>query len=167
MKKAYQIAEKKDTRKLAEFLSREGQLLLPMLDLITRAEMAVDELIDLAEQLPHVVNYNVAVAEEGEEVVFLHKVVPGGADKSYGIHVARLAGLPRQVIVRAQEILDTLEKRARQEKRRVPSSRPLQLPLFTMEHPVLEELKEIDINSMTPLDALNKLYQLQKKLEEK
>ncbi len=125
------------------------------------------ELIDLAEQLPHVVNYNVAVAEEGEDVVFLHKVVPGGADKSYGIHVARLAGLPRQVIVRAQEILDGLEKRSYEQKRRVPSRRPVQLPLFTVEHPVLEELKELDINSMTPLDALNKLYQLRKRLEEK
>ena len=124
------------------------------------------ELIDLAEQLPHVVNYNVAVAEEGENVVFLHKVVPGGADKSYGIHVARLAGLPRQVIVRAQEILDGLEKRSYEQKRRVPSRRPVQLPLFTLEHPVLEEIKEIDVNSMTPLDALNKLYQIQKRLKE-
>ncbi len=124
------------------------------------------ELIDLAEQLPHVTNYNVAVAEEGENVVFLHKVVPGGADKSYGIHVARLAGLPRQVIVRAQEILDGLEKRSYEQKRQVPSRRPVQLPLFTLEHPVLEEIKEIDVNSMTPLDALNKLYQIQKRLKE-
>jgi DNA mismatch repair protein MutS len=69
------------------------------------------ELTDLAERLPHVVNYSVAVAEQGDSVVFLHKIVPGAADRSYGVHVARLAGLPRPVVARAQEILADLEQR--------------------------------------------------------
>ena len=67
------------------------------------------ELTELAERLPRVRNYNVAVAEQGDSVVFLHKIVPGGADRSYGIHVAQLAGLPRPVVTRAQEILAELE----------------------------------------------------------
>ena len=123
------------------------------------------ELIALSETLPHVVNYNVAVAEEGEDVVFLHKVVPGGADKSYGIHVARLAGLPKQVINRAQEVLQELERTSPASGREPrPKSEPVQLPLFADTHPVLSEIEDLDINSMTPLDALNKLYELQKKL---
>ncbi len=126
------------------------------------------ELIALSETLPHVVNFNVAVAEEGENVVFLHKVVPGGADKSYGIHVARLAGLPKQVINRAQEVLQDLERKNSFTERDEPvRTQPLQLPLFSDTHPVLTEIEKIDINSMTPLDALNKLYELQKKLRER
>src|SRR5699024_47018 len=68
------------------------------------------ELTELAEVLPRVVNYRVDVLEEGDEVIFLHRVVPGGADRSYGIHVARLAGMPRSVVNRADEILRDLER---------------------------------------------------------
>jgi len=124
------------------------------------------ELTELAEVLPRVRNYNVAVAEEGDRVVFLHKIVPGSADKSYGIHVARLAGLPRTVIHRAEEILKELERgsyRAPARPRRVAEVR--QLPLFPEASPIVEELKKLDVESMTPLEALNKLYELQQKVK--
>jgi len=123
-------------------------------------------LTELAEVLPRVRNYNVAVAEEGDRVVFLHKIVPGSADKSYGIHVARLAGLPRTVIHRAEEILKELERgsyRAPARPRRVAEVR--QLPLFPEASPIVEELKKLDVESMTPLEALNKLYELQQKVK--
>jgi DNA mismatch repair protein MutS len=122
------------------------------------------ELTDLAERLPRVHNYNVAVAEEGDTVVFLHKIVPGGADRSYGLHVAQLAGLPRAVIHRAEEILEELEREARApgQPRRIAEAR--QLSLFPATSPLLEELKKLDLESMTPLEALNKLYELQQEL---
>jgi DNA mismatch repair protein MutS len=107
------------------------------------------------------------VAEEGDSVVFLRKIVPGGADRSYGIHVAELAGLPKVVIHRAQEILEKLEEGSS----RVPSGRlqdvpGQQLPLFQVaSHPVLEKLRELDLTAMTPLEALNKLYELQQSVE--
>jgi len=122
------------------------------------------ELTELANFLPRVKNYNVAVAEEGDQVVFLHRIEPGGADRSYGIHVAQLAGLPRPVIHRAEEILEELEREARApgQPRRIPAAQ--QLPLFPTTSPVLEELKKLDLESMTPLEALNKLYELQQKV---
>ena len=120
------------------------------------------ELTELAELLPRVRNYNVAVAEEGDRVVFLYKVVPGGADRSYGIHVAQLAGLPRPVIYRAEEILEKLEAEARSpiSPKRIAETR--QLSLFVTTDPVLEELKKLDVESLTPLEAITKLYELQK-----
>jgi DNA mismatch repair protein MutS len=124
------------------------------------------ELTELANLLPRVRNYNVAVAEEGDRVIFLHKIVPGGADRSYGIHVAQLAGLPKAVIHRAQEILEQLERdsqRAPIRPRRIAEVR--QLALFPETSPIIEELKRLDIESMTPLEALNKLYELQQKMK--
>ncbi|MEA3345278.1 MAG: DNA mismatch repair protein MutS, partial [Chloroflexota bacterium] len=119
------------------------------------------ELTELEELLPRVRNYNVAVAEEGDRVVFLYKVVPGGADRSYGIHVAQLAGLPRPVIHRAEEILEKLEAEARSpiSPKRLAEAR--QLPLLTTTDPVLEELKRLDVEGLTPLEAITKLYELQ------
>jgi DNA mismatch repair protein MutS len=118
------------------------------------------ELTRLAEVLPGVRNFNVAVSEEGGQVVFLHKIVPGGADRSYGIHVAELAGLPRPVINRAQEILAQLESDARQA--REASALPVrQLALFPETNPLLESLRGLDVASLTPLEALNKLYEWQ------
>jgi len=121
------------------------------------------ELVELASSLPQVRNYNVAVAEEGDRVVFLHKIVPGGADRSYGIHVAQLAGLPKPVIRRAQELLRELESgervQAQKEKR---EEGPAQLSLFIQRDPVLDALKSLDVNSLSPLEALMKLYELQK-----
>jgi len=124
------------------------------------------ELTELARFLPRVGNYNVAVAEEGDRVVFLHKIVPGGADRSYGIHVAQLAGLPKTVIRRAEEILKNLEEEVQRSPtgavpRRVTQVQ--QLSFLSASHPVLEELKALDITSMSPLEAINKLYELQEK----
>jgi len=125
------------------------------------------ELTELAKVLPRVRNYNVAVAEEGDRVIFLHKIVPGGADRSYGIHVAQLAGLPKAVIHRAEEILEELEREARAPTRRPRAAEAQQLALFpTKPHPVVEELSKLDVNSMTPLEALNKLYELQQRIQE-
>jgi DNA mismatch repair protein MutS len=126
------------------------------------------ELTELSNLLPRVRNYNVAVAEEGDEVVFLHRIVPGGADRSYGIHVAQLAGLPRSVVNRAQEILAELERESARGP--VPSARPAplgqQLALFSTEpHPVIEALRQLDVNSLTPLEAISKLYELQGQIQ--
>jgi len=123
------------------------------------------ELTQLANFLPRIRNYNVAVAEERDRVVFLRRIVPGGADRSYGIHVAQLAGLPRPVIHRAEEILAELEQEAR-----APGSSPRtievrQLPLFATSDPLIEELRKLDVSAMTPLEAINKLYELQKQAQ--
>jgi DNA mismatch repair protein MutS len=120
------------------------------------------ELIALADTLPHVRNVNVAVAEEGDQVVFLHKIVEGGADRSYGIHVAQLAGLPRPVIHRAEEILQQLEQGEPTHVPSEPKGGPLQLTLFAPESSVLRELKELDVDALSPLEALTKLYELKK-----
>ncbi len=129
------------------------------------------ELTRLAEHLPGVRNFRVDVAEEGNKVIFLHKIVPGGADKSYGIYVAELAGIPRQVIQRAREIMAELEDGAgtpagRPRRRRQTRPEVVQLPLFATDHPVLDELRRLDINQMTPLEALNVLYALQQKAKD-
>jgi DNA mismatch repair protein MutS len=128
------------------------------------------ELTDLAQLLPKVRNYNVAVAEEGDRVVFLHKIVPGGADRSYGIHVAQLAGLPRPVINRAQEILVELERegaRGPVSSRQRSAGKVRQLSLFATEpHPVIETLRQLDVNSLSPLEAISKLYELQGQVKE-
>ena len=122
------------------------------------------ELTQLSELLPGVRNYNVAVSEEGGQVVFLHKIVPGGADKSYGIHVAELAGLPRSVINRAQEILSTLEAEARDAKSREEIA-VQQLTFLPTTNPLIDELKGLEIDSLAPLEALNKLYEWQQRLK--
>ena len=123
------------------------------------------ELIQLADHLPHVRNYNVAVAEEGDKVVFLHHIVPGGADRSYGIHVAQLAGLPKPVIRRAEELLEELEEGQRDHATgNAPrEAATLQLSLFGAKNPVLEELEKLDVNALSPLEALNKLFEWKKK----
>jgi DNA mismatch repair protein MutS len=121
------------------------------------------ELTQLADLLPRVGNYNVAVAEEKGRVVFLRRIVPGGADRSYGIHVAQLAGLPKPVIHRAEEILEELEQEARAPGSTRRTIEVRQLPLFFVSNPALEELQRLDVSTMTPLEAISKLYELQKK----
>jgi DNA mismatch repair protein MutS len=121
------------------------------------------ELTQLSDILPGVRNYNVAVSEEGGDVVFLHIIVPGGADKSYGIHVGELAGLPRSVINRAQEILALLESEARDLKNRQEFD-VRQLTFLPTTTPLLEEIKSLEIDALAPLDALNKLYEWQQLL---
>jgi DNA mismatch repair protein MutS len=126
------------------------------------------ELVQLADYLPRVRNFNVAVAEEAGNVIFLHRIVPGGVDKSYGIHVAKLAGLPKPVIHRADEVLEELEANGapdsltRTKKQRKMEPVP-QLSFFGQKPEFIEELEKLDINVLTPLEALNKLYELQKK----
>ncbi len=120
------------------------------------------ELTQLSSILPGVTNYNVAVSESEGKVVFLHKIVPGGADRSYGIHVAQLAGIPQPVIQRAGEILHQLEASSGQAVPVDPNA-PLQLALFPETNPLLEEIKALDINSISPIEALNKLYEWQRK----
>ncbi|HIE37594.1 MAG TPA: DNA mismatch repair protein MutS, partial [Anaerolineae bacterium] len=122
------------------------------------------ELTELADRLPGVRNVNLAVAEEGGEVIFLHQVVPGGADRSYGVHVAQLAGVPRPVIHRAEELLEGLESGTFRPGTSSPE--PYQPVLFADEHPVVEELRRLDISQMTPLEAINKLYELQRQVKE-
>jgi len=130
------------------------------------------ELVELANFLPRVKNYSIAVSEEGGKVVFLRKIVPGGADKSYGIHVAQLAGLPKAVVHRAQEVLTELEKNG--DVKVVPGVKPRsrqkppqeQIPLFGQKSPVADEILKLDISSMTPLEAITKLYELQHKAKE-
>jgi DNA mismatch repair protein MutS len=126
------------------------------------------EMVALADYLPRVKNYNVAVKEEKGEVIFLRKIVPGGVDKSYGIHVGKLAGLPKSVVHRAQEILDDLEGDGKKTRPAAKAhQQPLiQMPLFTEKPPVLAELEKLEIDSLTPLEALTKLYELQKKAQE-
>lgn len=123
------------------------------------------ELTQLADLLPGVRNFNVAVAEEGGKLVFLHKIVPGGADRSYGIHVGELAGLPRPVINRATEILAEMETDGAAGP---PSTHPArQLSFLEDASPLLEELRALHIESMTPLDAINKLFEWQRRFHEK
>ena len=108
------------------------------------------ELIKLSELFPRIRNYSVAVSEKNGEVVFLHRIIPGGADKSYGVHVARLAGLPSVVVRRAWDLLHELEADG------LPSNFR-QEPLFSIPDPVLEELLELDVSNMTPINAMNAL----------
>lgn len=123
------------------------------------------ELTQLADLLPAVRNYNVAVSEADNKVVFLHKIVPGGADRSYGIHVAQLAGLPSPVVQRANEIMAELEKSSGRAVKINPQAAQ-QAMLFPESSPLLEELQEIDVNSLSPIEALNKLYEWRRKYTE-
>jgi DNA mismatch repair protein MutS len=120
------------------------------------------ELTQLADLLPGVRNYNVAVSEVDGKVVFLHKIVEGGADRSYGIHVGQLAGLPRPVVQRAGEILQQLEKSSGKAVKINPEA-PRQLALFPETNPLVDELKGIDVNTLSPIEALNKLFEWKKK----
>jgi DNA mismatch repair protein MutS len=118
------------------------------------------ELVDLAGILPRVRNFNVAVTEQGDRVIFLHKIVPGGTDRSYGIHVAQLAGLPKAVIIRAQQVLAELEIHATKKGKVSADKAHLQIPLFAKGSLVTEEIARLDIDSMSPLEAITKLYDL-------
>jgi len=121
------------------------------------------ELTEMEERLPAVRNYNLVVVEEGKRVIFLHKVEPGGADRSYGIHVAQLAGVPKPVIHRAEELLTQLESGKFRPGTEKPE--PFQPVLFADDHPIVEELQSLDVSEMTPLEAINKLYELQERAE--
>jgi DNA mismatch repair protein MutS len=131
------------------------------------------ELTDLEKSLPRVKNLNVAVREWEDQVIFLHKIVAGAADKSYGIHVARLAGVPRPVIERSKEILAQLEDehldadgRAKIARRGKSAKRAgIQLTLFSpIDHPLLDDLRRLDLNNVTPLAAMQLVKQWQETL---
>ncbi|MBN2581926.1 MAG: DNA mismatch repair protein MutS, partial [Planctomycetes bacterium] len=137
------------------------------------------ELTELSDVLPATKNFNVAVREWEDEVVFLHKIVPGGTDKSYGIHVARLAGVPREVVDRARDVLASLEAQHVDESGRsllaqrvnhaatAPGGKPAaadQLSLFEdAGRVVVDELRKLNLEAMTPIEALVKLKELKDK----
>lgn len=133
------------------------------------------ELTELEERIEGIKNYCISVEEKGEDIIFLRKILRGGADNSYGVQVARLAGIPDPVIHRAKEILKKLEDAdiTRKEKRITRRKQPIegQIDVFTFNaaqrsyDEVLNELKSLDITTLTPLDAINVLYNLQKKVK--
>ena len=142
------------------------------------------ELTELEGTLPGVNNYCIAVKEQGDDIVFLRKIIKGGADKSYGIQVAKLAGVPDKVITRAKELVEELSdaditlrakeiaklNKASSSKKRVPKMDDVdsnQLTLFdaVKDDHIINELKEMDLGTMTPIDALNTLYRLQMKIK--
>ena len=131
------------------------------------------ELTDLEQLLPGVKNVHVSVEESGSEIVFLRRVEPGSADKSYGIEVARLAGLPNDVIVRAREILRRHERSEQKLTRELSPGgapgaappEPEQVSFTAIDEPVLRALRGADLNQLTPLEALNLLAALQKQLQ--
>ncbi len=128
------------------------------------------ELNELASSLPRVKNYHVSVKEVGQKVLFLRKLEPGGTEHSFGIHVARMAGIPVSVVHRANEILTQLEKTREKsgegKKRLSDTPDGMQLSFFQLDDPVLEqireEIKNTDINNLTPVEALNKLNEIKK-----
>ena len=126
------------------------------------------ELTMLAEKLPRVRNLRVGVKEAAGGIVFLHNIEPGAASKSYGIEVARLAGLPSAVIERAKHILRQHEKQERQNVQVETSPEPLQLTIFTpLSQRIVDRIAATDVNMLTPLQALNLLEELQQELKEK
>ena len=133
------------------------------------------ELTELTQTLDSAGNWNVAVRENEQGIAFLHKIVEGAADKSYGIHVARLAGVPLDVIDRAETILDTLESehlddggRPKVPPRQSTIRRNRQLSLFEVqEHPLLDEIRQMDLDHMTPISALQELHRMRESLEKR
>ena len=123
------------------------------------------ELVRLAEILPGVRNYNVAVAEQDGDVTFLHRIVPGGSDRSYGIHVAQLAGIPSPIISRAREILVELERESGANRKDQFVAQ--QVALFPETNPLVDEISMIDVNNLSPLEALNKIYAWKQKYKQK
>ena len=125
----------------------------PHLQSLTIFATHYHELTALSERLPQLANFRMEVREEGERIVFLHQVVQGGADRSYGIHVAELAGIPRQVVLRARQIL--LELEGQRPLDRPAASAQLRLPI---DHPMVDELEQLDLERLSPREALDKLF---------
>ena len=128
------------------------------------------ELTTLESKVDGIKNYQVAVKEKGEDVIFLRKIIPGGTDESYGIHVAKLAGAPRKMLNRANEILKTLEKKVRikekAEEKEMKKQVSGQLDMYNYKlADVALELDKIDVNELTPIDALNAIVKLKEKLK--
>lgn len=126
------------------------------------------ELTQMEGKIPGAINYNVAVHESEKGIVFLHKIVPGGTDKSYGIHVAKLAGIPSLVLQKAQEMLKTLEKNTPMKAKTSPKKEE-QLSFFSFPpvDPIVEEIRSLELDHMTPMEALQKLLSWKKTLSSK
>ncbi len=127
------------------------------------------EMTQLADRHPAIRNYRVAVQERDGDILFLRKIVEGGADRSYGIHVGKLAGLPTEIILRAQEVLHQLEQPSAEAPRSETAGRTTDQisfldPSLPTPHPILDEVRQMDLFSMTPLEALNRLADLQRRL---
>lgn len=128
------------------------------------------ELIELEDKLEGVKNYSVAVKEKGEDIIFLRKIVAGGTDESYGVHVAKLAGVPQVVTKRANEILKSLERKsmladkAQEKENKKQASGQLDLYNYKLAE-IAHELDKIDINQLTPIDALNELMKIKEKMQ--
>jgi len=127
------------------------------------------ELNEMALSMPRIKNFHVSVKEHGNKVIFLRKLVPGGSEHSFGIHVAKMAGMPKEVLKKANEVLEQLEKahHAAGNKNETKSVNDnFQLSFFQLEDPVLKNIKEeienIDINTLTPVEALMKLNEIKK-----
>lgn len=129
------------------------------------------ELTQLSKHYSGIKNRKVAVKETGEEVIFLHKILPGASDKSYGIYVAKLAGFPEKILRRADEILEDLENRKKQDnsfskKNEKEQLAPKQLTFFKdTDNPIVDEIRKLNIMDMTPIQALNKIYKWQKSID--
>ena len=120
---------------------------------------------DLADNSEHIENFCTAVKERGTEVIFLRRIQPGGADKSYGIQVAKLAGLPKSVMKRAEEILQEMENSTPTEAGETKKIAPQPTQNLFMSNG-LKEFLNLDVTTLTPIEAMNKLYELQKKARE-
>jgi len=131
------------------------------------------ELTELAREKKRVKNYNIAVKEVKDEIIFLRKLVEGGTNRSYGIQVARLAGIPDRVIDRAKKILTKIENKTNgvtkspsgiREEREIFGKKTLQMELFNPEQYLTEEIGKLDIANLTPVEAINILHRLQEKI---
>jgi DNA mismatch repair protein MutS len=133
------------------------------------------ELTDLTTTLKHAANWNVAVQESNDDVIFLHRIVEGAAGRSYGIHVAKIAGVPRHVTDRAATILATLEDdhvtaegRPKVPQRETTNQRRRQKSLFDLpEDPLLNEIRQLEVDNLSPIQALQELYRLRKQLTDR
>jgi len=124
------------------------------------------ELTQMENEIKGVKNYNIAVKKRGDDIIFLRRIVPGGADQSYGIEVAKLSGIPSGVIKRAKEILAETEEQGIVSYRTIVENN-VQIPIYEQQaKEILDELKAIDVNTLTPIESMKLLYDLASKVRE-
>ena len=128
------------------------------------------ELNEMTQQFDRIKNYNVSVKESGKNIIFIRTLKEGGSEHSFGIHVAKMAGMPKQIVKKAEKILKQLESLRGKEKNTeaISAENDMQLSFFKLDDPILEEIREdinsIDINTLTPVEALMKLNEIKKLL---
>ena len=132
----------------------------PLLSCKTLFATHYHELSQLAESLPRIQNYHVAVSETNGEIIFLRRILKGSSDKSYGIHVAKLAGMPKSVLLRAAELLESLEGQETFNSNKETDTKGSQLTFNWASEELLKRIAGIDVNNMTPMDAMNFLHKL-------